>query len=138
MWIFSAAKTVVRVFENASVLAELEQVNADAAKLAAAAVWPLADDELCDLLRTAHRLEQAAVVLQARLVQQATTRGLPTSQGHRTTTRWLQSLLLLDPQPARELAEAATATQRPIIEQAMLQGHIDARQAGVIAATVDA
>ncbi|WP_396027579.1 hypothetical protein [Actinoplanes sp. TBRC 11911] len=119
-------------------LAELEQVGEDAAKLAAAPVWPVSDDELTDLLRAAHRLQQAAVVLQARLVRQATTRGLPAAQGHRSTAGWLRSLLMLDPQPARELAEAAAASARPAIEQAMLDGHTDARQAAVIAATVEA
>jgi hypothetical protein len=126
------------VFENACVLAELEQVGADAAKLAAAPLWPVADDELIDMLRAAHRLQQTAVVLQARLVRQATSRGMPAAHGHRSTARWLQSLLVLDPQPARELAEAATAVRRPVIEQAMLDAHVDARQAAVIAATIDA
>jgi hypothetical protein len=119
-------------------LAGLQQVGEDAAKLAAAPLWPVSDDELTDLLRAAHRLQQTAVVLQARLVHQATTRGLPAAQGHRSTARWLAGLLMLDPQPARELTEAATATQRPAIEQAMLDGHTDPRQAAAIAATVDA
>jgi hypothetical protein len=119
-------------------LAELEQLSEDAAKLAAAPLWPVADDELTDLLKAAQRLQRTAVVLQARLVRQATTRGIPASQGYRSTARWLQTLLMLDPQPARELADAATATRRPVIEQAMLDGRADARQAAVIAATVEA
>ncbi|MFI5896907.1 DUF222 domain-containing protein [Actinoplanes sp. NPDC051513] len=120
------------------VLAELEQVGEDAAKLAAAPVWPLSDDELTNLLRAAHRLEQTALVLQARLVWQADTRGLPAAQGHRSAARWLRARLMLDPQPARELAAAATALRRPVIEQAVLDGRTDLRQAAVIAATVDA
>ena len=119
-------------------LAELEQVGQDAAKLAAAPLWMLGDDELATLLRTARRLQQTAVVLQARLVRQASIRGVPAAQGYRSTARWLQSLLVLDPQPARELAEAAAAMRHPAIEQAMLDGHTDARQAAVIAATVEA
>ncbi|NMO54596.1 DUF222 domain-containing protein [Actinoplanes sp. TBRC 11911] len=119
-------------------MAELEQLGDDAAKLAAAALWPFSDDELTDLLRAAHRLEQSALVLQARLVRQATTRGLPAAAGHRSTTRWLRALLMLDPQPARDLTEAATAAQHPVIEQAMLDRHTDTRQAAVIAATIEA
>jgi hypothetical protein len=141
MWIFLPAlrpNIVVRMFDTASMLAGLQHVGEDAAKLAAAPLWPVSDDELTDLLRAAHRLQQAAAVLQARLVNQATTRGLPAAQGHRSTTRWLRSLLKLDPQPARELAEAATATGRPMLEQAMLDGHTDPRQAAVIAAAVEA
>jgi hypothetical protein len=119
-------------------LADLERLGEDAAKLAAAPLWSVSDNEITDLLQAAHRLEQTAVVLQARLVEQARVRGVPASQGHRSAARWLQSLLLLDPRPARELVEAATAVRRPVVEQAMLEGHTDAGQAAVIAATVEA
>jgi hypothetical protein len=142
MWIFSAVFAPGKVSyvcsKMVSMLAELERVGEDAAKLAAAPLWPVADGELIDLLRAAQRLQQAAVVLQARLVREAGTRGMPAAQGFRSTARWLQSLLMLDPYPARELAEAAAALRRPVIEQAMLEGRADARQAAVIAATVKA
>jgi hypothetical protein len=142
MWIFSAVFAPGKVSyvcaKMVPMLAELEQLSEDAAKLAAAPLWPVSDDELTDLLRAAQRLQQTAVVLQARLVRQAVTRGMPAAQGYRATARWLQSLLMLDPLPARELAEAATATRRPVIEQAMLDGHANARQAAVIAATIEA
>ncbi|MFC7274437.1 DUF222 domain-containing protein, partial [Paractinoplanes rhizophilus] len=118
-------------------MTDLQQLGEDAAKLAAAPVWPLSDDELTEALRRAHRLHQATLTLQARLVQQATTRGVPTTQGYRSTSHWLRALLLLDPQPARDLADAATALHHPAIEQALIHGHLDLRQATAIAATID-
>ncbi len=117
----------------------LRQAADDAAKTAAAPLWSLTDDELTACLDIAHRWEQTVTALKIRLVQQITTRDLPAQQGHRTTTGWLRSRLLLDPQPARDLAEQATALQsRPAVEQALLDGVVDARQASVIAAAVDA
>ena len=130
--------SVVRLFENGPVLRDLNQLAQDAAKLAATPVWPLSDTELTDLLRAAHRLQQTTAALPARLVEHAVARGLPAAQGHKSTARWLRTLLILDPQPARELAEAAAAVHRPAIEQAVLDGHTDLRQATVIAATLDA
>ncbi|GAA0459894.1 HNH endonuclease [Paractinoplanes deccanensis] len=109
----------------------------EAAKLAAAPVWSLADDELIDVLEAAHQLQQTAAALQARLVHQAETRRLPAKQGHRSTTGWLRSLLRIDPQPARELTEGAAAMGgHPELEEAVLDGQVDLRQAAVISATV--
>ncbi|WP_250027326.1 HNH endonuclease signature motif containing protein [Paractinoplanes maris] len=118
-------------------LVDVQQLGEDAAKLAAASVWPLADDELTGTLRAAYRLEQAAAALQVRLVQEVTARDLPAAHGHRGTARWLRSLLTLDPQPARELADrAATLDRHPTVQQAVLDGRTDLRQATVIAATI--
>ncbi|WP_250005222.1 HNH endonuclease signature motif containing protein [Actinoplanes sp. M2I2] len=120
-------------------MADVRQLSEDAAKLAAAPLWPLADDELTVGLKAAHRLEQCAAALQARLVQQAVTRGVPSAQGHRSTAGWLRALLLLDPQPARELAgQAAALSRHPAVEQAVLDGHLNLRQSTVIAETLDA
>ncbi|MGK5681164.1 DUF222 domain-containing protein [Actinoplanes sp. URMC 104] len=117
-------------------LAAVQQLGQDAAKLAAAPLWPLADDEVADCLQAAHRLEQAAAALQIRLVQQATARGLPARQGQRTTTGWLRARLTIDPIPARRLAERADVLHRqPEAEQALLDGLVDVPQAAVIAAT---
>ena len=118
---------------------DVQQLSRDAAKAAGASLCPLSDDELTDMLRVAHRLEIAAGVLQARLVHEADTRGLPTAHGHRSTAGWLRSLLLIDPQPARELTEhAAALAGRPVLQRAVLDGRVDLRQAGVIAAAVAA
>ncbi|MFC7277578.1 hypothetical protein ACFQS1_26600 [Paractinoplanes rhizophilus] len=119
-------------------MTELQQLGEDAAKLAAIPVWPLPDDDITDALHAAHRLEQTAMLLQARLVHHATGRGIPTAQGYRSTTRWLAALLALDPHQARDLAEAATALHHPAIGQAVLDGRANLRQAAVIAATIDA
>ncbi|WP_213003924.1 DUF222 domain-containing protein, partial [Winogradskya consettensis] len=110
----------------------------DAAVLAAAPLWQLTDADLTDALRLARQAEQALLVLQARLVHQGATRGIPRSQGHRSTAGWLRSSLLLDPQPARDLAAHATALQHPNLQQVVLNGHADVRQAAVIASTLDA
>ncbi|WP_236029361.1 HNH endonuclease signature motif containing protein [Paractinoplanes lichenicola] len=117
----------------------MTQLGKDAAQLAAAPLWSLADDEITDCLAAAHRLEQSVAALQARLVRQAETRGLPAAQGQPTTTTWLRERLLLDHGPARELAERAAAlTRHPAVEQALIDGRIDARQATTIVATLDA
>ncbi|WP_374272950.1 DUF222 domain-containing protein [Actinoplanes sp. M2I2] len=121
------------------VMADVRQLSEKAATLAATPLWPLANDDLTACLKAAHRLEQCAAALQARLAQQATTRGLPTAQGHRNTAAWLRRLLLLDPQPARELAaQAAALSRRPAVQQAVLDGHLNLRQSTVIAETLDA
>jgi hypothetical protein len=124
------------MFDTRGVLAEVQQLDQDAAKLAAAPLWPLTDQEITDCLKAAHLLQQKALGLQARLVQQAQTRGLAAQQGHRSTAGWLRAQLLLDPGPARDLAACATAlSEHPSLEQALLGGQLDARQAAAIAAT---
>jgi uncharacterized protein DUF222/HNH endonuclease len=133
------AEVVVGALETGLMTAQAQQVTQDVAKLAAVALWPLSDTDLTDMLRTAHRLEQAAATLQARLVHEASARGLPTAHGHRSATGWVRSLLRLDPQPARELTDHATTLARhPDLEQAVLDARLDLRQATVIAATVTA
>ncbi|MCO8276743.1 HNH endonuclease [Actinoplanes sp. TRM 88003] len=118
-------------------LVEMEQLNEEAAKLAAAPLWPLTDDELTGLLRTTHHLQQVVTTLQARLIRQADTRALPAAGGHRTLTGWLRTVVRLDPQPARELTDLAAAlAHQPSLEQAVLDGHLDLRQAAVIAETL--
>ncbi|WP_374271042.1 DUF222 domain-containing protein [Actinoplanes sp. M2I2] len=120
-------------------MADVRQLSEDAAKLAAAPLWPLGDDELTACLKAAHRVEQCAAALQARLVQQTDARGLPAAQGHRNTASWLRSLLLIDPQPARELAgQAAALSRHPAVETAVLDGRLNLRQSTVIGATLDA
>ncbi|WP_306206765.1 HNH endonuclease signature motif containing protein [Actinoplanes sp. RD1] len=128
---------VVRVFDDGRMLADVRHLGQDAAKLAASPLWPLADDELTEVLRAAHRLEQAALALQANVVQQAASRGLPRAQGHRSTGGWVRSVLVLDPQPARELTAFGAALQRPAVQDAVLDGRMDLRQAAVVAATCD-
>ena len=137
--LWTAAVHVIPVFEAWRVRELLGQLIEDAVKAADASLWSLSDDGVVDALRAAHHCEQVLAVLAARLVRQAESRGLPESGGHRTTARWLTAHLLLDPQPARELSERATAlAAHPALEQAMLDGTADARQATVIAAAVDA
>ncbi|MBU2664325.1 HNH endonuclease [Actinoplanes bogorensis] len=120
-------------------LAEIQLLGKDTTALAAAPLWSLSDDQVTDSLKAAHRLEQAATALKVQLVRQACSRALPAAHGFRTPARWLRELLLVDPQPARELVEQATALSRhTIVEQAVLDGAIDLRQAAEIATTMAA
>ena len=120
-------------------LDELTQLIEDGAKAAGSALWALSDAEVAESLRAAHHGEQVLALLKTRLVRQAVSRGIPTDRGHRTTARWLRSELLLDPHPARELAEqAGMLAGHPAVEQAVLDGLLDMRRAAVIAAAVDA
>ncbi|MBL7255686.1 HNH endonuclease signature motif containing protein [Paractinoplanes lichenicola] len=114
---------------------EVVQLGQEAAKLAAAPLWPLADDEITAGLAAAHRLEQVAVALQARLTHHADELGLTTRNGYRGTKAWLREQLLLDPSAARDLANRATVLARhPAVEQALIDGRVDVRQATEIAA----
>ncbi|WP_127505649.1 hypothetical protein [Actinoplanes solisilvae] len=72
------------------VLTAMRQVGQDAAKLAAADLWPVPEHQIADLLRAAHRLEQAALVMQARLVREADALGQPAAQGYRATHSWVR------------------------------------------------
>ncbi len=129
--------SVVLVCESAGVLETVQQAGQDAAKLAAAPLWSLPDDELLAVLDGTHRWEQSVAALKIRAVQEAVARGLPARHRQRTTG-WLRSRLLLDPQPARDLAQQAAALRtRPVIEEALIDGRIDARQAAVIASAVN-
>jgi hypothetical protein len=131
--------SAVRTLEDVAVHQALQQLTEETAKAASAPLWPLTDDELHACLRTVHRWEQAVAAMKARLVREAASRGVPSAQGHRTTAAWLRADLLLDPAPAAELADRAAALNRhPAVEQAMVHGRVDARQAAVIAAAVAA
>ncbi|WP_432417593.1 DUF222 domain-containing protein [Actinoplanes solisilvae] len=95
------------------------------------------DSEITSLLRAANRLEQTAVLLQARLIREACGRGLPIASGHRSAAVWLSGLLRLDPDPARKLTKLAAAlADRHDVERAVLAGEVNIGQAAVIAATV--
>ncbi|MFC7275409.1 DUF222 domain-containing protein [Paractinoplanes rhizophilus] len=111
----------------------------EAAKAADSALWPLPETELLDLLQATHRLQQILTALQIRVVREAACRALPAKHGHRTTATWLRDQLRIDPQPARDLTEAATLLDhRPEVERALISGSIDLRQATTIAAAVNA
>jgi hypothetical protein len=113
--------------------ADLRQVSQDVAELAAVGLWPLSDADLSVMLQTAHQVQQRVGVLQARLVREAGIRGLPAAQGYRSTGGWLRALLRLDPQPARELiGHAALVAGHPGVQEAVLQGRADLRQAAVM------
>ena len=133
------ARSVVRTFDTRGMLDMAQDLREDAAKLAAAPLWSLSDDDLIACLRATHRCEQALAVLKFRLVRQVAGRGIPARRGSRTTARWLREELLLDPVPARELDEHAVAlATRPVLEEAVIDGAIDLRQATTIAAAVNA
>jgi hypothetical protein len=136
--IFLAGDFLVHVFDCIRMLIQARQVSEEAAKLAAAALWPLADADVTDMLLVAHRLEQVAVVLKTRLAQQAEARGIPKSQGYRSLPGWLRSVLVLDAQPARQLTDQVAVVNRPALQQAILDGRMDLRQATAVAATCDA
>src|SRR6185369_11636452 len=111
----------------------------EAAKAADSPLWPLPDAEVLDLLRAVHRLQQASAALLLCVIREAAARGFPAKHGHRTVPGWLRDHLRLDPQPARDLALAATALHsRPAVEQALRDGLLDLRQATVIAKAVNA
>src|SRR4051794_41212641 len=108
MWISRRPKLSYPRARVVLMLATVQHLAQDAAKLAASPLWPLSDTDLTVSLQAAHHAEQAALALQARLAEQAASRGIPAAQGHRNTTRWLRDLLLLDPQQAKDLTTYAT------------------------------
>jgi Domain of unknown function (DUF222)/HNH endonuclease len=127
------------MFEDGPVQETWEQQAEDAAKAAAAPLWSLTDAEIVECLHTVHRWEKNVAALKARLVQEIAGRGVPAGQGHRGVPGWLRAQLLIDPQPARELAlQAAALRAHPSLEQAVIDGRVDVRQTVVIADAVDA
>ena len=120
------------------VLEEIEQLQADAAKLVDAPLWALPDAELVDCLDTVHQLVQTMTALRAHVVRQIDSRGISTARGHRTTAGWLRDRLRLDGFAARELvAQAVALDQRPDVDHALGTGVIDGRHAAVIADALD-
>ncbi|WP_067501767.1 HNH endonuclease signature motif containing protein [Actinoplanes sp. TFC3] len=118
--------------------AMLQQIQEDFAKAAEAPLWSLRDDELISCLEEIHRCEQVQALLTMRLTRQIAALGIPAAHGHRTTTSWLRSRLQIDPCPARTLAKRSERLSHwPAVEKALLHGHVDVRQADVIAAAVD-
>jgi hypothetical protein len=127
------------VFDNVFVREAWEQQAGAAAKAAAAPLWSLTDAEAVECLHTVYRWEKHVLALKARLVQEIAERDIPAQQGHRSVPGWLRAQLLIDPQPARELAlQAAALHARPGLEQAVIDGRVDARQTVVIADAVGA
>lgn len=127
------------MFDDGAVLEAVREWSEEAAKAAGSPLWSLPDAELLDLLQAVHRTQKAMAALQARIVGEAATRDLPAKQGHRTVSGWLRTSLILDPYPARELADAAaTLSAQPSLERAVVDGLIDLRQATVIADAVSA
>ncbi|HEY0000716.1 MAG TPA: DUF222 domain-containing protein [Actinoplanes sp.] len=89
-------------------------------------------------LQAVHRWEQSLAVLKARLAGEAAVRGIPATEGHRSLTGWLQSRLRVDQHVARQLTVLADALRRrPAVEQAVLDGLLDIRQAMEIATAVN-
>ncbi|AGL18840.1 HNH endonuclease signature motif containing protein [Actinoplanes sp. N902-109] len=120
-------------------LVELQHLSKEAAEVAATPVWSLSEPELNEFLQATHHLEQVFAGLQLRAAREADKRGVPRAQGHPTLARWLRAQLLLDARPAREMADRAVALgERPAVEQALLDGWVDVRQAAVIADAVNA
>lgn len=119
-------------------LMEVRQLGKGVAELAAAPLYSLSDDQIVALMRDVRYLEQTAGLLQALLAQEVSGRALPRAHGHRGLAGWLRATLLLDPLPARQLVEHAAAMQRPTLQQAVLDGRMDLRQAAAIADTCDA
>jgi len=127
------------MFDTRVMLDAVRHWGEEAAKAADSPLWPLSESELIDLLRAVERVRHTMAALQIRLVREAGCRELPAQQGHRTVAGWLRAQLLLDPQPARELADAAALLRtRPVVERALIDGTIDLRQATAIAAAVNA
>ncbi|AGL19643.1 HNH endonuclease signature motif containing protein [Actinoplanes sp. N902-109] len=116
----------------------MRQVNAELAKVAHAPLWPLSEDELTEVLKAAQHAGQIAAAVRLRVAREAENRGMPRVQGHPSLARWLRSQLVLDSRPAREMAEHALALgDRPGVEDALIDGRVDERQAAVIAEAVN-
>jgi hypothetical protein len=117
----------------------LQRLAEETAKAASGPLWPMRDGDVTECLQFVHRWEQTIAGLKVRLAREADGRGIPAGAGHRSLAAWLRAELLMDPQPANGLAQMVTALQRrPVVEQALVDGEVDVRQAGVIAATVEA
>jgi hypothetical protein len=121
------------------VLELVDALAGETGKVASAPLWSLSDSDVVGSLQAVHRWEQLLALFKVRLVREADGRGIPAGEGHRSLPGWLRSRLLLDPSPARELSHLAVALgRRPAVEQALIDGLLDMRQAAVIAAAVDA
>ncbi|WP_082772449.1 HNH endonuclease signature motif containing protein [Actinoplanes sp. TFC3] len=119
-------------------MATLEHLRGDVADLAAAPRWSLSDEERCDCLRAAYRLRETATALLLTMAYETETAGTPAHRGHPDLIGFLRGELRVDPAQARELAtQAALVSRWPTVQQALIGGRVDVRQAAVIAAAVD-
>ena len=132
-------ETVVQVFEDGSVQDTWDQKTDAPAADAATPLWSRTDAELIADLDAAYQQQKNAAAQVARLVGEIIDRDIPAQQHQRIVARWLGAQLLLDPRPARELADQAAALRaHPGLEQAVLDEHLDLRQAVAIADTLHA
>ncbi|GGL00512.1 HNH endonuclease signature motif containing protein [Mangrovihabitans endophyticus] len=120
-------------------LQNIRELATATAKVAAAPLWSMPDEQLIEALNIAHRLEQSAAALTAHIVHQIDARGIAARDGYRGTASWLRDTLRLDPHAARNLAALAAGLQRHRdVDRAFSAGQVHDRQAMAIIEAVDA
>ena len=129
----SSAKIVVHVFDDGRVLEIVEQVRADAALCADAPASSLSNAELTRALDALHDAEQLLRAAQAHVVREIDARRIPVAAHATSCSTWLRDRLRMDVYTAGSLVKQARALEeRPALNEALIQGAVNAAQASVI------
>jgi hypothetical protein len=111
----------------------VEQVRADAALCADAPASPLSNEELMLALDALHDAEQLLRAAQAHVVREIEARRIPVTAHATSCSTWLRDRLRMDVYAAGSLVKQARALeQRPALNEALIQGSVNAAQASVI------
>src|ERR687890_2313246 len=114
-------------------MAVVERIKADAALCADAPAGSLRDDELVQLLDDLHETEQLLRAAMAHAVREIESRRIPVAAHATSTSTWLRDRLRMDVYEARTLVKQARALdERPVLNEALVQGRVTAAQATVI------
>jgi hypothetical protein len=109
----------------------------DAAKLADTPLWPLADDDVADLVTFAAQLESQVAALKLRLIVEADGRGVAGRAGAPSTQAWLRGASHCTPSAGKGQVRLAAALEAlPGVARALSDGRISTAHARVIAAAL--
>jgi hypothetical protein len=115
----------------------LDEVEPLVAALGQRCLYGLGDLELAPALSRVHGLISVLTAVTASLAAEATSRGIPTQLGYRSTQTWIRDALHLSGGHARQIVTlASVALEHPTVGEAVARGTVTPDQATVIGAAL--
>ena len=115
----------------------LDEVEPLVAALGQRCLYGLGDLDLAPALRRVQGLISVLTAVTAGLAAEATSRGIPTELGYRSTQTWIRDALHLSGGHARQIVTLASiASEHPTVGEAVARGTVTPDQATVIGAAL--